>query len=255
MNFTNRLGYSDAKDLIFPSVDVDTLDEAKRLMDSFAGLLTHVKVGLQLATREGWAPLVAAAHERGLKVFCDAKFKDIPNTVEHAAYSLTAHQPDFFTVMTDNSTDALKGARAGADRAAAELGTAQPPKIIGVTVLTSISLEDSKLIYGADPASKALYFGGNAVEAGFDAIVCSPDEIGLFRQDPEFEKTVLITPGVRPAWAASNDQSRVATPAEAIQRGADMLVIGRPITQPPAEIGSTQEAIKRIIQEIEEALS
>jgi orotidine-5'-phosphate decarboxylase len=255
MSFTNRFGYTAAKDLIFPSVDVDTLDEAKQLMDSFAGLLTHVKVGLQLATREGWASVVAAAHERGLKAFCDAKFKDIPNTVEHAAYSLTAHKPDFFTVMTDNSAEALRGARAGVDRAAADMGINEKPKLIGVTVLTSISPEESQVIYGADPATKALFFGSNAVDAGFDAIVCSPEEIHLFREDAAFEGTAIITPGVRPTWAASNDQSRVATPAEAIQRGADMLVIGRPITQPPAEVGSTQEAIKRIIQEIEEALA
>jgi len=255
MNFTNRFGYSAARDLIFPSVDVDTLDEAKRIMDSFAGLLTHVKVGLQLATREGWEAVVGAAHERGLKVFCDAKLKDIPNTVEHAAYSLTAHQPDFFTVMADNSLAALQGARTGVDHAAQELALGEKPKIIGVTVLTSISPEESQVIYGADPATKALFFGGNAAQAGFDAIVCSPEEIRLFREDPAFDTVAIITPGVRPAWAAANDQSRVATPAEAIRRGADMLVIGRPITQPPAEVGSSAEAVKRIIAEIEEALA
>lgn len=255
MNFTNRLGSSDAKDMIFPSIDVNTLDEAKRLMDEFVGLLTHVKVGLQLATRESWSAIIVAGHERGLKVFCDAKFKDIPNTVEHAAYSLTQYQPDFFTVMTDNSLEALRAARTGADRAAQELGLAAKPKIIGVTVLTSISPEESRAIYGADPATKVLFFGGNAVQAGFDALVCSPEEIHIFREDNSFAKTAIITPGVRPAWAVSNDQNRVATPAEAIHRGADMLVIGRPITQPPAAVGSVREAIKRILAEIEEAIA
>jgi orotidine-5'-phosphate decarboxylase len=255
MNFTNRLGTSSASDMIFPSIDVDTLDEAKQLMDQITGLVSHVKLGLQLATRESWASAIAAAHERNLKVFCDAKFKDIPNTVEHAAYSLTHYQPEFFTVMADNSRAALEGIRSGTDQASTELKLAAKPKIIGVTVLTSIDEIECEQIYGSDAQSKVLQFGSAAVDAGFDAIVCSPDEIELFRADKKFQDTIIITPGVRPVWASANDQSRVATPSEAIKRGADMLVIGRPITQPPTSIGTPQEAIKRIIAEIEEAFA
>jgi orotidine-5'-phosphate decarboxylase len=238
-----------AKDRIFVAIDVDTLDEAKRLMDQCVGLISNVKVGLQLATRESWQAVIEAAHQRGFKVFCDTKFKDIPNTIEHATFALAQHKPDFFTVMADNNLEALKAARDGVDNDHVEA----KPKIIGVTVLTSISPEESQQIYGADPHSKVQQFGANAVAAGFDALVCSPEEVGTFKQDPRFQNTLLITPGVRPAWAASNDQARNATPTDAIKAGADMLVIGRPITQPPVEIGSTPEAIKRIIAEIEEA--
>lgn len=243
---------SSAKDRIFPSIDVDTLDEAKRIMDQLVGLVAYVKFGLQLATRESWAVGIAAAHERGFKVFCDSKFKDIPNTVEHAAYSLTQHRPEFFTVMADNSLEALQRVRAGVDKAATDLQLIEKPKIIGVTVLTSIHEDECLQIYGGDAQTKTLQFGTQALEAGLDALVCSPEEVELFRKDKKFEQTLIITPGVRPSWAATNDQSRVATPAEAIKRGADMLVIGRPITQPPPEVGSIKEAVKRIIAEIEE---
>jgi orotidine-5'-phosphate decarboxylase len=236
-----------AKDRIFVAIDVDTLDEAKRLMDQCLGLVNNVKVGLQVATASSWREIIEAAHERGFKVFCDAKFKDIPNTVEKAAQVLSRYQPDYFTVMADNSLDALKVVRAGVDHAEAR------PKVVGVTVLTSIDTDESQAIYGGAPLAKALQFGANAVDAGFDALVCSPEEAGAFRTHEKFKDTLLITPGVRPAWAASNDQARSASPAQAIKNGADMLVIGRPITQPPSEVGSVKEAITRIIAEIEEA--
>jgi orotidine-5'-phosphate decarboxylase len=240
-----------AKDRIFVALDVDTLDEAKKIMDGLVGLITNVKFGLQLATATSWAEVVVAGRERGFKVFCDSKFKDIPNTVEHAAAALTRHKPEFFTIMSDNSTEALRGIRRGVD-GAAEGG--QKPKVIAVTVLTSIGPEECQQIYGGDVQTKTKLFGTNAVEAGLDAIVCSPEEIELFRSDEKFNDTVIITPGVRPSWAATNDQNRFSTPGDAIKRGADMLVIGRPITQPPAEVGSSKEAVQRIIKEIEEAL-
>lgn len=239
-----------ARDRIFPSIDVDTLDEAKKLMDQLVGLVTHVKFGLQLATRESWAVGIYAAHERGFKVFCDAKFKDIPNTLERAAASLTSLQPDFFTVMADNNLAALQAIRKGVDETAGSV----KPKIIGVSVLTSITTEECQQIYGSDVQTKVKQFALSAHQAGLDALVCSPEELELLRSDENVKDMMLITPGVRPVWAAANDQSRMATPAEAIKRGADMLVIGRPITQPPAEIGSPAEAIKRIIAEIEEVL-
>jgi len=251
-DFTSKLA---PKDRIFVSLDVDTLEEAEKLMDQLAGLVTNVKLGLQLATREGWEAVIESAHHHGFGVFCDTKFKDIPNTVEHAAASLTSHGPDYFTVMADNSLEALQAVRRGVDEAPLKRDTFLKPAVIGVTVLTSISPEECVALYGGDVATKVLQFGTNAVDAGLDALVCSPEEIELFRKDPKFDNTLIITPGVRPTWASSNDQHRVATPAEAIKRGADMLVIGRPITQPPAEVGSTAEAVKRIIAEIEEALA
>src|SRR5438874_2059048 len=102
-----------AKDRIFVSIDVDTLDEAKQLMDQCVGLVSNVKLGLQLATSESWKACIEAAHQRGFKVFCDAKFKDIPNTMERASAALTKHGPDYFTVMADNDMEALRAVRSG----------------------------------------------------------------------------------------------------------------------------------------------
>ena len=237
------------KDRVFVSLDVDTLEEAEKAMDEFSGLLTNIKVGLQVATRESWKACIDSAHSRGFKVFCDAKFKDIPNTVEAAAYSLTKHSPDYFTVMADNSLEALQAIRRGTDKAAAENGKTAP-LIIGVTVLTSISPEECVALYGADPKTKVMQFAENAAEAGLDAIVCSPEEVEMLRQNIKLDNLLLITPGIRPDWAQSNDQKRSATPFEALKRGADMLVIGRPITQPPAEIGSSVNAVNKILEEI-----
>jgi orotidine-5'-phosphate decarboxylase len=243
------------KDRIFVSIDVDTIDEAKWLMDQCVGLVTNIKFGLQLATWESWRSGIAEAHERGFKVFCDAKFKDIPNTLEHAAYSLSRHQPDYFTVMADNNLEALRAVQRGTDAAVDKFGLAAKPTIIGVTVLTSITPAESLEIYGGTAAEKTLLFAGNAVEAGLGAIVCSSEEVSLLKADKRFRDTLLITPGIRPAWAVSNDQSRTTTPAQAIKQGADMLVIGRPITQSPPSIGSVRAAVERIISEIEEALA
>lgn len=242
-----------SKDRFFVAIDVETLDDAKRLMDELVGLVTYVKVGLQIATRTSWKESVAAARERGFKVFCDTKFKDIPNTVEQAAYALTIHQPDFFTVMADATTATLEGARRGVDRAVKDFDITAIPKIIGIAMLTSVSPDDSQQIYGGNVRDKALQFADSAVGAGFEALVCSPEEIEMFRNDKKFNDTLIITPGVRPKWAATNDQQRVASPGEAIKRGADMLVIGRPITQPPSEIGSVKAAVGKIIEEIEGA--
>lgn len=242
-----------AEDRVFVSIDVDTVAEARALMSQLVGSVTNVKLGLQVATRESWKACIDAAHELGFSIFCDAKFKDIPNTVEHAAYSLTLHGPDYFTVMADNSLEALQAIRAGRDRAAKEAGIA-PPKIIGVTVLTSISEEECVQIYGADAKTKVVEFAERAAEAGLDAIVCSPEEVGLLRANSKLDSLLLITPGIRPDWAQSNDQKRSATPAESIKRGADMLVIGRPITNPPNEIGTPKQAAEKIIQELKEII-
>ncbi len=237
------------KDRVFVSLDVDKLEEAEKAMDEFVGLLPNIKVGLQIATGESWKACIDSAHSRGFKVFCDAKFKDIPNTVEAASYSLTKHCPDYFTVMADNSLEALQAIRRGTDKAAKE-NDKPAPLIIGVTVLTSITADECVALYGSDPKTKVMQFAENAATAGLDAIVCSPEEVEMLRQNLKLDNLLLITPGIRPNWAQSNDQKRSATPLEALERGADMLVIGRPITQPPAEIGSSVNAVNKILEEI-----
>ena len=125
--------------------------------------------------------------------------------------------------------------------------------VLGVTVLTSIDGDECVSIFGEEPRDKVIEFATMLVDAEADGVICSPQELEALKV---FDPGVLlrVTPGVRPKWAAIGDQKRVMTPGEAIKAGADYLVIGRPITKPPPEIGGPVEAAKKIAEEIVQAL-
>jgi orotidine-5'-phosphate decarboxylase len=237
---------------IMVALDVDELAQARELTEDLKDLGVTFKVGNQLGTYEGWKTAVEFAHSYGAQIFCDTKFKDIPTTVEKSSRAITRRQPEFFNIMADNNLEALRAAVRGIDEAVEEFRLAQRPILLGVTVLTSISEQESQEIYGATPSEKVLQFAINAVNAGLDGIVCSAQEAKLLRSNPATKELILVTPGIRPAWAAPNDQSRIITPSQAIKDGSDYLVIGRPITQPPEDVGSPREAVLRIIKELEE---
>lgn len=233
------------------ALDVDELDRATEIADELKDLGVVFKIGNQLGTYEGWQAAIEFAHSYGAQIFCDTKFKDIPVTVEKSARAITRRQPEFFNIMADNNLEALKAAVRGVDAVVSEFGIPNRPILLGVTVLTSINKEESLEIYGSTPADKVLQFAKYAATAGLDGIVCSAQEVALLRSDSETKDLLLVTPGIRPDWAASDDQSRIITPSQAVRDGADYLVIGRPITQPPAEIGSPRDAVLRIIKELE----
>jgi orotidine-5'-phosphate decarboxylase len=128
-------------------------------------------------------------------------------------------------------------------------------KVLGVTVLTSLGGEICELIYGATPGAKVLQFARDSKLAGLDGLVCSPKETVLLRSRRELPGLILVNPGVRPAWAVKGDQARTETPFGAIEAGADYLVIGRPITNPPAEIGTPINAANKIAEEIAAAIA
>lgn len=234
------------------ALDVDELAQAETILKELAEFNVTLKIGNQLGTFEGWQTVIQFAQSSNHKIFCDTKFKDIPATVERSARAITRHQPDFFTVMADNSPVALEAAVKGVDSAMKDFNLPKRPKILGVTVLTSISEQESIAIYGSEPAEKVLQFANAAAEAGFDGIVCSPEEVNLLRGNPATKHLLLVTPGIRPSWAASGDQNRNSTPLEAIKNGADYLVIGRPITQPPEDIGNPKHSLQKIINELEQ---
>lgn len=236
---------------IIVALDVDELSQAENILNEVSDFSVILKIGNQLGTFEGWQKAVQFANDNRCRIFCDTKFKDIPATVGRSARAITRHQPDFFTVMADNSPAALEAAVKGVESAMKDFNLPKRPKILGVTVLTSISEQESMAIYGSKPAEKVLQFANAAAEAGFDGIVCSPEEIGLLRKNPATKNLILMTPGIRPAWASAGDQARNMTPAQAIKNGADYLVIGRPITQPPESIGSPKDALQNIIDELE----
>jgi len=188
-----------------------------------------LKVGKELFVAAGPEP-VRRMIERGFKVFLDLKFHDIPHTVGQACATATRLGAWMLTVHAAGGRSMLMAAREGVRRAANERGRS-PPLIIGVTVLTSLGaadLEEIGLAGGAEAAT--LRLARLSATCGLDGVVCSAIEAPALRRalGPSFK---LVTPGIRPAGSAADDQARVATPEGAVASGADFLVIGRPITQ------------------------
>jgi orotidine-5'-phosphate decarboxylase len=230
----------EAKDRIIVALDVYSLDKAKSLVESLAPHVGCFKVGLELLTAVGAPKVVEFVHSLGGQVFYDGKFDDIPNTVAGAAKAVAGLNVRMFNVH----------ASAGIEAMMAAIANKGSSLVLAVTVLTSLEENNANLIFGGPSKAKVLQFARDAKIAGCDGIICSPQELELLGKQKELVGLWMITPGVRPEWAATGDQKRVMTPAEAIKAGAAALVIGRPITKPPAEIGTPVNAVKRIISEI-----
>ncbi len=232
------------KDRIIVALDVSTADEAKELIDQLAPHVGMFKVGLELFVSTGPAivQVIRAAHS---ECFLDLKFHDIPTTVGRASAKAAALGVSMFNVHASNNIEAMEAA----------VKNKGGSLVLAVTVLTSFSDDNTREIYNAPTQEKVLQLALLAERAGVDGIICAPTDLEFLRMPWETNRLLFVTPGVRPAWAQSNDQKRVTTPMEATLAGSDHLVIGRPITNPPSEIGSSVEAAKRIAQEIEEALA
>lgn len=206
------------------ALDVQSREEAVQKVKLIGDPVGFYKIGLELFTAEG-PDVVKAVKDLGKKVFLDLKFHDIPRTVERAVRSGGKLGVDLMTIHSVGGKAMIKAA---AD-AAAEFG-AQAPKILAVTVLTSLDqtdLEDVG-IAGRTPADQVLAMAKFATANGANGLVCSPMEVGTLSKLLPMG-TLFITPGVRPAGAAVGDQKRVATPASAVRDGATHLVVGRPI--------------------------
>ncbi|MGH6931157.1 MAG: orotidine-5'-phosphate decarboxylase, partial [Dongiaceae bacterium] len=211
-------------------VALDTTDVAAAMAQAHAvrGLATGVKLGLEFFNANGPAGVrqVAAAGE---PVFLDLKFHDIPNTVAGAVRAVVPLRPFMLTIHVAGGAAMLRAAVEATAAAASELGQVRP-KIIGVTVLTSLNDDDLTAVGQRRPAGEqSRRLAALAQECGLDGVVCSPHEIAALRVDSGAGFT-LVVPGIRPSWAAAGDQKRVMTPGEAARLGADFLVIGRPIT-------------------------
>jgi orotidine-5'-phosphate decarboxylase len=203
------------------ALDAPDLSTAVDWAAAVAAYVSTLKVGLELFDRHGHQAVTAIRTAApAAKLFLDVKLHDIPATVRGAARSLAALEPDYLTVH-------CLGGRAMVEAAVRELPAT---RIAGVTVLTSLSQDDLETLGVAGPPLDAVRrLAAVAVEAGARALVCSPQEVATVRSDVGPEIT-LITPGVRPVGDAARDQARVASPHEALAAGADLLVIGRPIT-------------------------
>jgi orotidine-5'-phosphate decarboxylase len=207
------------------AVALDTADlaTAVRWATEVAPHVQTVKVGLELFCAEGAGAVEKIRAGVDLDIFLDLKLHDIPDTVAGAARAVAALAPTYLTVH----------ATGGAAMIAAAASALPNTKIAAVTILTSLSSDDlDRLGIVGPPGEAVTRLAVHAVSAGARAIVCSPREVALVRAAVGPAIT-LITPGVRPAGAESNDQARIATPASALAAGADLLVIGRPITGAP----------------------
>ena len=203
-----------------------------------------LKVGKELFTAAGPEP-VRELVRRGFRVFLDLKFHDIPNTVAQACAAATRLGVWMLNVHASGGSAMMAAARDATARAAAERGGPRP-LLIAVTVLTSLDAAGlAEVGIDAAPEEHVLRLARLAHSQGLDGVVCSARETAPLRRalGPAFK---LVTPGIRPAGAAAQDQARVATPAEAIAAGADFLVVGRPITaapDPPAAIDAIAASI------------
>ena len=221
-------------------VSIDTTDVAAAR--SLAQTLTHdvggIKLGLEFFVAQGPDGIRHVA-QGGLPLFLDLKLHDIPNTVAGAMRGVVALAPQMVTVHASGGAEMI---RAAVDAAHQEAAKAQvkPPRIIAVTVLTSLD-QAAMTQMGVDRpvVDQVVALARMAVEAGADGLVCSPHEVAAIRAALG-TKPVLVVPGIRPAGADVGDQKRVMTPAQALGAGADVLVIGRPITQAADPLAAAQ---------------
>ena len=220
--------------LILP-LDLPSTAEARQMVESLGDAVSFYKIGLELLATDGMA-LARELKGEGKSIFLDWKLHDIGATVERSARVLAGAGCDLLTVHAEPQVmQAAVKAKAGSDL-----------KILAVTVLTSLT--DADLIemgYAFSARDLVARRIRQAVECGVDGIVSSPHEAALAREiaGPDF---LVVTPGVRPFWAAKNDQARAATPADALKAGASHLVCGRPITA----ANDPREAALKVVAEM-----
>lgn len=209
---------------IIVALDYANIEEAIRLAETLNPEICRLKVGKELFTHAGPA-FIEQLHKLNFDVFLDLKFHDIPNTVAKACRAAADLGVWMVNVHTLGGRRMMEAAREAID------GCAHSPKLIGVTVLTSMGPEDLVEVgLPADPKENVLRLAGLAESSGLDGVVCSPKEVVAIRETLGTE-FCLVTPGVRPAGSSTDDQKRITTPQDAISSGSSYLVIGRPITQ------------------------
>ena len=209
---------------------------ALALADRLDPAACAVKVGKEMFVVAGPEP-VRWMVERGFRVFLDLKFHDIPNTVAQPCAAATRLGVWMLTVHAAGGRAMLAAARAAVDTTAVETGKSKP-LLIAVTVLTSLTDHDlAEMGVGESARRQALRLAQFTASAGLDGVVCSAVEAPALRSalGPRF---ALVTPGIRPAGSARDDQARIITPEAALANGADYLVIGRPITQAPDPVAA-----------------
>jgi orotidine-5'-phosphate decarboxylase len=234
-----------AKDRIIFALDLAYFEDARRFVELLKDRIGLFKVGKELFTHAG-PKVIDMIHQKGQRAFLDLKFHDIPNTVARACQEATRHQVAMLNIHAMGGLEMMQAAGEATREMAKKLEIPKPV-VLAVTVLTSLN-NDSLGEVGIDtPVEKQVSrLARLAQKAGLDGVVASPREIELIRKECG-QDLVIVTPGIRPAYASQDDQKRVMTPREALKAGADYLVIGRVIQQAKDPV----EAVKRIVEEME----
>ena len=233
-----------AKDVII-ACDFAGRQQTLDFLDAFEGTRKpFVKIGMELFYAEG-PGIVRELKRRGHPVFLDLKLHDIPNTVRKAMRVLSALDVDICNVHAAGTVEMMRAALEGLTRPD---GTR--PLLIAVTQLTSTSEErmQRELLIGAGIGETIVKYAQNAQEAGLDGVVCSPLEAAMVKQacGPDF---LAVTPGIRFADAAADDQVRITTPARAREIGSDYIVVGRPVTAAPDPVAAYERCLKEFLNQ------
>jgi orotidine-5'-phosphate decarboxylase len=234
-----------ANERIILALDVPGYDEAIEVVRTFKDQIDIFKIGSELFTSAG-PGIVEDINAMGKKIFLDLKFHDIPNTVSKTAIAAAKLRVFMFNVHTSGGFEMMKQAADTLAQYSLENNVPRP-KLIGVTIMTSIdntTLRDD-IGVGADMPEQVQHLASLAQKAGLDGVVASPEDAAGLRAS--FGKDFLIvTPGIRPSWSAMDDQKRASTPQAALKNGASYIVIGRAITSQTDPLG----ALKKIEAEI-----
>lgn len=233
----------DTDDKLIVALDLTKYEYAKEVTRQLSEIegLWGVKVN-SLLRRFGY-PLVAQLKNLGVRVMADLKLHDIPNTVAQDCAFLKEYEPDILTVHASGGEAMIKAAVDACGHACA---------VFCITVLTSLDDKDAQQIFGAPVKETVCNLAKLAAKAGADGMVCSPHELGLLNQlrrsgdlPPTFQ---LLTPGIRPAWGSKpSDQKRFTSPKDAIQGGADLIVVGRPILDHENPVEGAQQIVREIL--------
>ena len=234
-----------ARERLILALDLPSWPDAEGMVQRLRGRVHLYKVGLQLFTAEG-PRVIAGIHERGGRVFLDLKFHDIPQTVAAAAAKAVEWGVFMLDVHASGGPEMLRAAAAAVAEKAESLKI-ERPRLLGVTVLTSLAQTDLRTLgIGRAVEEHVLSLACLAKDAGLDGVVASPWEAAVIRQHlgPGF---LLVTPGIRPIGADTDDQRRVASARNALRTGADYIVVGRPILRASDPV----EAVEKLVAEIE----
>ncbi len=237
-------------DRLVLALDIDSDREALGIVDEVKGSVGLFKVGHQLFTAYG-PDIVRRIIGKGGRVFLDLKYHDIPNTVAKASAEAVKLGASIFNVHALGGLDMMKAAAESARETADKLGV-PAPVALAVTILTSMDEKNlrKELKIMRSLQREVSHLARLAHRAGLHGVVASPQEIKMLRRAVR-GGFVILTPGVRPAWAGKDDQKRTMTPAEAVAAGADYIVIGRPVLK----AADRQEAVRKIVEEIEAGVS